>query len=170
MLFQQGQKKERGDILMRAMDMSWWRVRKPVIGRQCNDLMSHKSLYLGHPWERLYHRIPVVQWPNAGKQMNTFLVTWLFPILSPNSGGTKSMRFKTNYLVFGIKMKECVMNLIPFISFTAWIPYSLKIRVSSPTLHAWCMVCHETFLSSTDVWFFFLLCTCYVPGASSFIT
>lgn len=49
MLFQQGQKKERGDILMRAMDMSWWRVRKPVIGRQCNDLMSHKSLYLGHP-------------------------------------------------------------------------------------------------------------------------
>lgn len=36
-------------------------VKKPVTRRHCNNLISHESLYLRRPRERLYHIISVVQ-------------------------------------------------------------------------------------------------------------
>lgn len=160
---QEKKKWKTGNItLVRIVDMSWWRVRKPITRKECKNLLSHKSLFLGHPWGGLYCTIPALQWHTAG---NELFLSYVFELHGSSQFYAQVVVLQNqwdlnDYLIFGIKVMEWLMNPIPFISFTTWMPISLKIRVWSLIPHAWCSAWHKTFLPTTDVWLTFLLCEC----------
>lgn len=123
-----GQKNKERKVISSLWGLWIWVGRgweKLVTGKQSNNLISHKSLYLGHPWnpEGLCSIIPVVQWHNAGKEFSTFWVTRLLPILCP-SDVRKSMRFKMNIYYLVLKWRNDL-----------WIQYLLFLSpLGSPNL------------------------------------
>lgn len=139
-----GQKNKERKVISSLWGLWIWVGRgweKLVTGKQSNNLISHKSLYLGHPWnpEGLCSIIPVVQWHNAGKEFSTFWVTRLLPILCP-SDVRKSMRFKMNIYYLVLKWRNDL-----------WIQYLLflsplgSIRYPCPVSYLrekalWCFV------------------------------